>query len=159
MSVLLGCWVLATSAILIWCSLKVSEGQPTSRAWRESTRGHLEHIPISPALLEEWARRDEHLIIMDLRSQMKTGEDLDCIPGSLRIPPTHLRSYFSFLPRNTRLVLCDRAYALLDTGAESLLLKMGIDAVYILEESAGARRECVRCHRDGVTVPDSRARL
>jgi hypothetical protein len=70
---------------------------------------------------------------------MKTGEDLDCIPGSLRIPPMHLRSYFSLLPRNTRLVLCDGAYALLDTGAESILLTTGIEAVYILEESAGVR--------------------
>jgi len=159
MAVLLSCWVLAVCVILIWCSLQAWEAPPPPGARRVTTKDRLAYIPISPALLGEWARSDEHLIIIDSRPQMMTGEDPDSIPDSLRIPPTHLRSYFSFLPRNTRLVLCDSAYALLDSAAESVLLTTGIEAVYIIEESAGAQRECVSCHRSGITPPDSHSRF
>jgi rhodanese-related sulfurtransferase len=159
MSVLLSCWLLATCAILIWCSLKVSEGQATSGAWRERTAGHLEYIPISQALLAEWALRDEQLMIIDLRPHMQAGEGFESIPGSLQIPPMHLSAYLSYLPPNTRLLLCDGAAARLDTGAESFLLKIGIEAVYILEESTGTWQACVNCNGNGVTQSDSSAVL
>jgi hypothetical protein len=44
MSVLLGCWVLGICVVLIWCSLRVSEGEGTSWGQQESTKGHLEYI-------------------------------------------------------------------------------------------------------------------
>jgi rhodanese-related sulfurtransferase len=144
MSVLLSCWVLGIFLILIWCSLQHPEEPRPSSARQESTKDHLEYIPISPALLREWAVQDEHLMIMDLRPRTQAGADFDSIPGSLRIPPGHLRSYFCYLPPNTRLVLHDKAAATrLDSGAESILLMTGIQAVYVLEESTGAWNECV----------------
>jgi hypothetical protein len=148
MSVLLSCWVLGVCVILIWCSLKVCEGPPPSGACQESKEGRLEYIPISSAFLGEWAVRDEHLIIFDMRPRERAGEDLDSIPGSLRIPPEHLTSYFCYLPPNTRLVLYDgRAGACLDSGAESSLMMAGIQAVYILEEFTGPWHACVVVNR------------
>jgi hypothetical protein len=138
-TVLLSCWGLGTCVILIWCSLQVSEGQGPSGAWQERTKGHLEYIPISSALLRDWVVRDEHLMVMDLRPRMQVGTDFDSIPSSLRIPRGQLRGYFCYLPPNTRLVLYDKAAATrLDSGAESILLMTGIQAVYVLEESTGA---------------------
>jgi rhodanese-related sulfurtransferase len=142
MSVLLSCWVLGACVILIWCSLQVREAPPPPGAQQESTKDRLEYIPISLALLGEWAVRDEHLIIIDLRPCTQAGADFDSIPGSLRIPPGHLRSYFPYLPPNTRLVLHDKAAPTrLDSGAESILLMTGIRAVYVLEESMGSWHE------------------
>ena len=143
MSVLLGCWVVGACVILIWRSLQVWEGPPPPGARQESTEDHLEYIRISPALLGEWAVRDEHLIVMDVRPRAGEGEDFDSIPGSLQIPPEHLRSFLCYLPAETRLVLYDEAAATrLDQGAESMLLRTGIQAVYILEESNGALHAC-----------------
>jgi hypothetical protein len=140
MSVLLSCWVLGIFLILIWCSLQHPEEPRPSSARRDSSKDQLEYIPISPALLGGWAVRDEHPMIMDVRPRTRAGADFDSVPGSLRIPPGHLRSYFSYLPPNTRLVLRDKAAATrLDSGAESILLMTRIQAVYLLEESTGAR--------------------
>ena len=139
MSVFLICCFLGIFLILIWCSLQHPEEPRPSLARQESTKDHLEYIPISPALLREWAVRDEHLMIMDLRPRAQAGADLDSFPGSLRITPGHLRSYFSYLPPKTRLVLYDKAATTrLDSGAENVLLITGIHAVYVLEESMGA---------------------
>ena len=144
MSVLISCWVLGTCVILIWCSLHVWEAPPPPGARQESTKDRLEYVPISPALLREWALRDEHLIIMDVRPRTRAGTDFDSLPGSLRIPPEHLRSYFCYLPPSTRLVLYDKAAApRLDSGAESILLMTGILAVFVLEQSTGAWHGCV----------------
>jgi hypothetical protein len=80
---------------------------------------------------------------MDVRPRAGEGEDFDSIPGSLQIPPEHLRSFLCYLPAETRLVLYDEAAATrLDQGAESMLLRTGIQAVYILEESNGALHAC-----------------
>jgi rhodanese-related sulfurtransferase len=143
MAVFLSCWVLGICVILIWCSVHVSEGPPPPGARQESTKDHLEYVPISPALLGEWVVRDEHLIIMDVRPRARAGADFDSIPGSLRIPPEHLRGYFCYLPPDTTLVLYGKAAATrLDSGAESILLMTGIQAVYVLEESTGAWHAC-----------------
>jgi hypothetical protein len=60
--------------------------------------------------------------------------DLGSIPGSLRIPPMHLKGYFCYLPPSTRLVLYDPcAITRLDSRAENALLMIGIQVVYVLE--------------------------
>ena len=138
MSVFLSCWVLGILVILIWCSLKVPEGRPSSSARQDSPEDQLQYIPISPELLGGWAVRDEHLMIIDLRPNTHAGAYFDSIPGSLRIPPSHLRSYFCYLPPNTKLVLYDKsAVTRLDSSAESVLLMTGIQAVYVLEGGIG----------------------
>jgi len=138
MSVFLSCWVLGILVILIWCSLKVPEGRPPSSARQGSPEDRLEYIPISPELLGGWAVRDEHLMIIELCPNTHAGADFDSIPGSLRIPPSRLRSYFCYLPPNTRLVLYDKsAVTRLDSSTESVLLMTGIQAVYVLEEGIG----------------------
>lgn len=144
MSVVLSCWVLGIWAILIWCSLRVSEQPRPSSAWQESPKDHLEYIPISAALLGEWSVAGEHLMIIDLRPSTDAAADFDSIPGSLRIPPKQLRSYFCYMPPSTRLVLYDKVTVTrLDSRAESALLVTGIHAVYILVGGICAWQACV----------------
>jgi hypothetical protein len=144
MSVFLICFLLGIFLILIWCSLQHPEEPHPSSARQESPIDHLEYIPISPALLEEWVVRDEHLMIMDLRPGTHSGADFESIPCSLRIPPGHLRSYFCYLPPKTRLVLYDKAAVThLDSRAESILLMTGIQTIYVLGESIGASDTCL----------------
>ena len=153
MSVLLSCWVLGILVILVWCSLQVPEGRPPSSACQDSPKDQLEYIPISPEFLGGWAARDEHLMIIDLRSNTHAGADFDSIPGSLRIPPSHLRSYFFYLPPNTRLVLYDKSVVTrLDSSAESVLLMAGIQAVYVLEGGIGLWHACAARKRGAMEL-------
>jgi rhodanese-related sulfurtransferase len=153
MAVFLSCWVLGIMVILIWCSLQVPEGRPPSSARQNSSEDQLEYIPISPELLAGWAVRDEHLMIVDLRPNTHAGADFDSIPGSLRIPPNHLRSYFCYLPPNTRLVLYDKsAVTRLDSSAESVLLMTGIRAVYVLEGGIGPWHACAARKRGTIEL-------
>ena len=143
MAVLFSCWLAGACVALIWCSLRASEGVPSFCAGHRTAKAGLEYITISSALLEEWAVRDEHLIIMDLRPATQAEGDFESIPGSLRITPGHLRSYFRYLPPRTTLVLYGKAVATrLEAEAENLLLKTGIQAVYILEETAASGDAC-----------------
>ena len=153
MSVFLICFLLGIFLILIWCSLQHPEEPHPSSARQESPIDHLEYIPISPALLEEWVVRDEHLMIMDLRPGTHSGADFESIPCSLRIPPGHLRSYFCYLPPNTRLVLYDKsAVCRLDSSAESVLLMTGIRAVYVLEGGIGPWHACAARKRGTIEL-------
>jgi rhodanese-related sulfurtransferase len=149
MSVVLSCCALGVWVILVWCSLWVSEQPRPSSARQEDPKGHLEYIPISPPLLGEWSVGGEHLMIIDLRPSTDAGADFDSIPGSLRIPPEQLRSYFCYMPPDTRLVLYDKdTVTRLDSKAESALLMTGIHAVYILIGGICAWHTCVT-HKRG----------
>ena len=144
MSVVLSCWLLGIWMILIWCSLRHSEQPRPSSARQESPKDHLEYIPISAALLGEWLVGGEHLMIIDLRPSTDAAADCDSIPGSLRIPPKQLRSYFCYMPPSTRLVLYDKVTVTrLDSRAESALLVTGIHAVCILVGGICAWQACV----------------
>jgi rhodanese-related sulfurtransferase len=113
----------------------------------------LEYIPISPELLEGWAIRDEHLIVIDLSPKTHADADFEGIPGSLRIPPAQLRRYFWYLPPNTRLVLYDIfAVTRLDSRAENVLLMTGIQAVYVLEGGIGPRHACAARKRGAIEL-------
>jgi hypothetical protein len=96
MSIFLSCCFLVIFVILIWCSLQHSEEPRPSSARQDSPKDQLEHIPISPAVLGEWAVRDEHLMIIDLRPNTLAEADCDSIPGSLRIPPRQFWLYPAF---------------------------------------------------------------
>lgn len=134
MSIFLSCCFLAIFVILIWCSLQNPEIPRPSSARQDSPKDQLEYVPISAALLGEWAVRDEHLMIIDLRPNTLAEADCDSIPGSLRIPPRQLRRYICYLPPNTRLVLYDKTPLIrLDSRAEGALLMIGTPAVYVLE--------------------------
>jgi rhodanese-related sulfurtransferase len=140
MSVFLTCCFLGIFLILIWCSLQGPEGRCPSRTQQDNPKDRLEYILISPALLAEWAVRDERLMIIDLRPSTHAETDFDRIPGSLRISPRELRSYFCYLPPHTRLALYDEtAVTSLDSKAEDVLLTIGIPAVYVLEANKCAR--------------------
>ena len=134
MSAFLSCWILGVFVILIWCSLQYSEEERRPWTRQDRPKDQLEYIPISPALLGEWALGDEHLMIIDLRPNTHAEADFGNIPGSLRIPPMHLKGYFCYLPPSTRLVLYDPcAITRLDSRAENALLMIGIQVVYVLE--------------------------
>jgi rhodanese-related sulfurtransferase len=153
MSVFLSCWVVGIFLILIWCSLQHPEEPHPPSARQDSPKDQLEYIPISPELLGVWAIRDEHLMIIDLRPNTHAGADFDSIPGSLRIPPSHLRSYFCYLPPNTRLVLYDKsAVTRLDSRAESALLMTGIQTVYVLEGGIGSWHACAARKRGTIEL-------
>ena len=153
MSVVLSCWVLGIWVILIWCSLRASQRPHRSSAQQESPKDRLEYIPISPALLGEWSVGGEHLIIIDLRPSTDAGADFDSIPGSLRIPPEQLRSYFCYMPPDTRLVLYDKVpVTRLDPKAESALLMTDIHAVYILVGSICAWQACATRKRGAMEL-------
>ena len=151
MSVFLTSCSLGIFLILIWCSLQHPEEPRPSSARQDSPKDQLEYIPISPALLGEWAVRDADLMIIDLSPKTHADADFDGIPGSLRIPPAQLRRYFWYLPPKIRLVLHDKsAVTRLDSRAENVLLMIGIQAVYVLEESIGPWHACVARKRGAI---------
>ncbi len=151
MSVFLICCFLGIFLILIWCSLRHPEEPRPSSARQDSPKDQLEYIPISPALLGEWAVRDADLMIIDLRPNTHADADFDGIPDSLRIPPAQLRRYFCYLPPKTRLVLYDKsAVTRLDSRAENVLLMIGIQAVYILQGGIGPWHACAARKSGGI---------
>ena len=155
MSILFSCWLLGACVTLVWCSLRASDGVRSSVPRQESAKRGLEYITISSALLEEWAVRDENLIILDLGPRTPAGGDFEGVPGLLRITPNLLRSYVRYLPPRTTLVLYGIAAATrLDAEAEGLLLRTGTQAVYILEETASS---IDACSTHAARVPGSRS--
>ena len=129
MSIFLSCCFLGVFLILIWCSLQHPEESRPSSARQESPKDQLEYVPISPAVLGEWAVRDEHLMIIDLRTNANAERDLDIIPGSLQILLSQLKSYFCYLPPNTRLLIPMKMVSDSDwipvTGSEVKLIVFG----------------------------------
>jgi hypothetical protein len=86
METLLTVWSVLACGVLIWSSVLDDDQDLSPKVQDGTSKGCLDYIVISPALLSEWEAHQSNLIIIDLRAKTDSDCHCDAIPGALSIP-------------------------------------------------------------------------
>jgi hypothetical protein len=144
-TLLLVCWYICAAVAMIWCSVALNDLQLSSAGCKKTLEGRLHYVVISPALLSEWEAREPNLIIVDLGPKLDSRRrNDDGITDWLRIPVASLATQLRWIPPATRLVFygCDWVRPF-DATVEEVLLRAGIEAVYVLNDDWGGAEHVV----------------
>lgn len=128
-------YCICESAFLVWSTL-LDKGHMLRP---QASWCGIEYVAIPKQVLFEWNEQSSNLVIFDLHPD-RAGSKSSEFSCWLRISPADLANVLKWLPPTSRVVFCCRdATEHLNTRTKTILLQLGIETVYFLEESLVVR--------------------
>lgn len=127
MELMLILYCIFASSVLIWCTLLEPKPAKPKQA--------VHYVVISPLLLNDWTRTRADVVAIDLRR----GQTGNIIEEALNVLPSQLDGLLRWIPPKTRLVFSGmRETELCRDQIEPTLVRVGINAVYVVDGTAGS---------------------
>jgi hypothetical protein len=132
-------YTIYASAVLIWSTSRGHNNNNGVRAAcnHPSSKSEIDYVAIPGFLLRDWIERSGNLVIFDLSADRQRSADDERFPEMLVTSISDLPNLLKWLPPASTVVFsCGDDIERFDTQIEDALLRLGIEAVYLLDKGA-----------------------
>lgn len=137
METVLVVYAICASVLLIWSTSR-RDNDFRQQGNRSASRSRTSYATIPRFLLLEWIVCDPNLIVFELDTGREGNACEETFPGMLTISMTDLPILLKWLPLNSTVVFSrGGGIERFDAQIEDTLLRLGIEAIYFLDRSAG----------------------
>jgi hypothetical protein len=134
-------YTIYASAVLIWSTSRGRNNNDNNdvraACTHPSSKSQIDYVSIPSFLLRDWIERTENLLVFDLSADSQRYANDERFPEMLVTSMSDLPNLLKWLPPESTVVFsCGDDIERFDTQIEDALLRLGIEAVYLLDKGA-----------------------